>query len=112
MNRFGIRTRTNPTPNPWRGLLAGAAVLAALGFATVQPAKADDVARPNIGSNYEQYEHDARVHSQQLTDSRASDAEARDQALAEQQYQNQRAAQDQNAARQAHIYDPNAPTNQ
>ena len=63
MNRFGIRTLADPTLNSWRGVLAGAAVLAALGFAAVSPAKADDVPRTSTGSNYVQYEHDAGVHS-------------------------------------------------
>ena len=109
-----IGTLSRPTLNPWRVALAGAAVVAAIGFAAAHPAKADDVQRPAIGSNYEQYEHDARVHSMQLTESRAADAEAQtDRALAAEQAPNQRAAgPDLTGAWQARLGTPDASSNQ
>ena len=117
MNRFGIRYLADPTRKPWRSALAGAAVLAALSFAMPYSARADDTqpASSKSGSNYVQYGHDARVHSLQLMESRAADAEAQnDRAVAAEQEQNQRAAaQDQNAASQArNLATPNAVTNQ
>jgi hypothetical protein len=85
--------------------------LAALTVAAAYPAKADDVQRPDR-PNYVQYEHDAVVHSQQLTESRAADAAAgQDRALAAEQDSNMHA--DQNGARQANNLDtPNGSTNQ
>ena len=114
MFRIGTRYLTHPTVNPWHGALAGAVVATALAFAAAHPAKADDVQRPAIGSNYEQYEHDARVHSIQLTESRAADAEAQtDRTTAAEQDHNQRAAgADLTSAWQARLGTPNVSTNQ
>jgi hypothetical protein len=105
MIRLGTHPLTTSTPRPWRAVLAATALVAALGFAATSPAKADDVPRP-ARPNYVQYEHDAVVHSQQLTESRAADAAK--------QEGNQRAAgQDQNGAWQArNLATPNAATNQ
>ena len=111
MIRLGTHPRANSTLRPWRAALAATALVAALGFAATSPAKADDVPRPSR-PNYVQYEHDAVVHSQQLTESRAADAAAREnRALAAEQDHSMRA--DQNGARQANnLGTPNASTNQ
>jgi hypothetical protein len=105
MIRLGTHPRANSTLRPWRAALAATALVAALGFAATSPAKADDVPRPSR-PNYVQYEHDAVVHSQQLTESRAADA-------AEQESNQLAAGQDQNGAWQArNLATPNAATNQ
>jgi hypothetical protein len=111
MIRLGAHPLANSTLRPWRAALAGAAVLAALSVTAAYPAEADDVPRL-AHSNYVQYEHDAVVHSQQLTESRAADAAAREnRALAAEQDHSMRA--DQNGARQANnLGTPNASTNQ
>jgi hypothetical protein len=111
MIRLGTHPLANSTLRPWRAALAGAAVVAVLGLAAAYPARADDVPHANR-PNYVQYEHDAVVHSQQLMESRAADAAAReDRALAAEQDRNRRA--DQNGASQANnLAMPNASTNQ
>ena len=111
MIHLGTHPLANSTLRPWRTALAGAAVLAALSVAAAYPATADDVSHSSR-PNYVQYEHDAVVHSQQLTESRAADAAAReDRVLAAEQDHNMRA--DQNGARQANnLGTPNASTNQ
>jgi hypothetical protein len=111
MIRLGTHPLANLTLRPWPAAIAGAAVLAALSVAAAYPAKADDVSRPGR-PNYVQYEHDAVVHSQQLTETRAADAAAReDRAMAAEQDHNMDA--DQNGARQTNnLGTPNASTNQ
>jgi hypothetical protein len=105
MIRLGTHPLANSTLRPWRAALAATALVAALGFAATSPTRADDVPRASR-PNYVQYEHDAVVHSQQLTESRAADAAK--------QEGNQRAAGwDQNGASQArNLATPNVTTNQ